>query len=191
MNQKDIQNATPTSNTQLQSQIPPSSSAHRLNKRNNTHQHTNLPPRSQPATARRRTAGRLLVLVHRRLKRQLARRIARLSKVRVGVNIVGDAGRPVGDVLCFGVAPVVAARVVGLDGAFAAGAVHLFDQGGVRDGDGAEQVGGLGVGAGEVGDVGAGAHGAGGAADCGGGGVSLGVSVVGGCEERQTLAVVK
>ena len=114
------------------------------------------------------------MLVHRRLERQLARRIARLPKIRVGVDVVCDASRPVGDVLCFGVAPVVAARVVCLDGPFAAGAVHFFDQGGVGDGDGAEQVGGLGVGAGEVGDVGAGADGAGGAADWEGKDVSLG-----------------
>jgi hypothetical protein len=105
------------------------------------------------------------VLVQRRLERQLAGRIARLPKIRVGVDVVGDARRPVGDVLCLGVAPVVAARGVGLDGPFAAHAVHLLEESRVGYGDGAEQVGGLGVGAGEVGDVGAGADGVGDAAD--------------------------
>ena len=115
------------------------------------------------------------MLIERRLERQLARRIARLPDIRLGVDMIRDTIRPAGDVVGLGFAPVVAARGVGVDGtaAGAAGAFHFFDEGVVGYGDGAEEVGGFLVGAGEVGDVGSGADGVGDTADWEGGDVSF------------------
>lgn len=144
-------------------------SAHSLHQRNYTNKHANLPARTE---TRRSSTGstrrRLLILAERRLQRQIAGRIARLAEVGIGVDLVGDASRPVGDVFGLRLAPVVAAGVVGLHGALAAAGAHFLDEVGVGDGDGAHQVGlGL-VGIAETGDEGGGTDRVGRAADCGG-----------------------
>jgi hypothetical protein len=140
-------------------------SAHRLHKRNNPNKHTNLPARTKPSRTTSSTRRCLLILAERRFQLQTSGHIARLAKVRVRVDFIGNASRPVGEVFGVGFAPVVAARGVGLHGAFAAASGHFLDQIGVRDGDGAHEVGlGL-VDVAETGDPGGGADGVGHAAD--------------------------
>jgi len=143
-------------------------SAHSLNQRNEANKHANLPARTKTRCSSILTWRRVLVLAERRLVCEVSGRIARLAEVGVGVDLVGDAGGPVGEVFGLRLAPVVAARVVGLYGALAAAGGHLLDEVGVGDGDGAHQVGlGL-VGIAEAGDEGGGTDRVGRAADCGG-----------------------
>lgn len=142
-------------------------SAHGLHQRNESNKHANLPARTDTRHSSTGTCRRVLVLAERRLQRQVAGRITRLAKVGVGVDLVGDASGPVGEVFGLWLAPVVAAGIVGLHGALAAAGAHFLDQVGVGDGDGAHQVGlGL-VGIAEAWDEGGGTDRVGRAADCG------------------------
>jgi hypothetical protein len=145
--------------------------AHSLHQRNKSNKHTNLPARTKTRRSTGGTRRRLLILAERRLQLQAAGHIASLAKIGVGVDLVRDASRPVGDVFGLRLAPVVAAGVIGLHGAFAAACGHFLDEVGVGDGDGAHQVRlGL-VGIAEAGDEGCWADGVGHAADCGRGGL--------------------
>lgn len=146
---------------------PPSqgSLTHSLHHRNESNKHTNLPARTDTRRSARKPSRRLLILAERRLQLQAAGHIARLAEVGVRVDLVGDAGCPVGQVFGLRLAPMVAAGVVFLDGAFAAVGAHFLDEGVVGDGDGAHEVGfGL-VDIAEAGDEGRRADGVGHAAD--------------------------
>jgi hypothetical protein len=136
-----------------------------MRKRNNTDQNAHLPARTKTRRSTRSPRRRLLVLAQRRLQLEPTRYVARLSEIGIRVDFVGDTSRPVGQVFGLRLAPVVAAGGIGRDGAFAAAGGHFLDESGVRDGDGAHEVGLGFVDVAEVGNVGGGADGVGDAAD--------------------------
>jgi len=164
--------------------------AHSLRQRNEPNEHANLPARTEARCRVGSTRRRLFVLAERRLQFQGPGHIARLAEVGVGVDLVGDARRPVCEVFGVRLAPVVAARVIGLHGAFAAASAHFLDEVGVGDGNGAQEVGlGL-VDIAEAGDEGGRADRVGHAADWGGGLVWCCVGRAVGGWARRTLAIV-
>lgn len=137
----------------------------------NPQENTQLPAHSHMPNSTTRLAARLLTPLLRPLDRKVARLVALLSEIGVRVDVVGDAGGPVNDVLgLLGMAPVEAAGVVLVHLALAAVVLHRGDELRRVGRDGALEV--LGVAAAdhvvaEAGDPGRGAHGAGRAAGCG------------------------
>lgn len=150
--------------------------AENLQQSNGTNKNTNLPARAHGDTRRSNWAlPRHLVLALRRLNLQVADHVAGLAELElIGVDVVGDAGGPGRVVLGGGLAPVVAAGVVGLQLALAALVLQLRHQVRLADGGGAHEV----LVVGEAGDPGRGADGAGRAPlDCGSEGLVCGPKI--------------
>lgn len=150
--------------------------AENLQQSNNTNQHADLPARAHSDTSRsNRALPRHLVLALRRLDLEVADHVAGLAELElVGVDVVGDAGGPGRVVLGGGLAPVVAAGVVGLQLALAALVLQLGHQVRLADGGGAHEV----LVVGEAGDPGRRADGAGRAPfNCGSEGLVCGLRI--------------
>lgn len=144
--------------------------AHGLHQSDSSNKHTDLPARVDTNLSGSITGAsrRLLALAQGRLQSQTAGRVAGLPEVGESVDLVRNAGCPVGHIFGVRLAPVVAAGVVGLYGTLAAAGAHLLNQILVGDGDGAHEVLLRLVGVGEAGDEGRRADRVGRAANCGG-----------------------